>query len=85
MKLYHATKVENRVSILNNGLIPADFTGNELDEIGVYGFDNIDDARDFAIYDKNLEDQYIIISFDCDNAEIDPEYDGNAYVTHDTV
>jgi hypothetical protein len=85
MKLYHATKIENKESIVNYGLIPADFTGNKLNEAGVYGFDNINDARDFATYDKNLEDQYIIISFECDNVAIDPEYTGNAYVTHDIV
>ena|SRR5574344_76044 len=86
MKLYHATTKQNAKQIdLDGELKPNEGMENKLDALGVYGFDNIEDARDFAIYCKNLEDQYVVYEFEADDAETDPEYDGNAFVVHHAV
>ena len=74
MKLYHATKKENEDNILNNGLIATEGMQNALDEIGVYGFDNLPDALNFGI-DQGWESEFDVFSFEVDDAEKDPEYD----------
>jgi len=84
MKLYHATKKENEDNILNNGLVATEGMQNDLDEIGVYGFDNLSDALNFGI-DQGWENEFDVFSFDVNDAEKDPEYDDGAYVVHHNV
>lgn len=87
MKLYHTTKSENLESIAFEGLLPSGDTTaygyqRESKERGVYGFTNIEDAREFA-RDNGWFDA-AILEFDTESAEevvIDPEYDeGIAYI-----
>ena len=71
-------------SIEANGLAPAQGMSNKLDIIGVYGFDTIEAARDFA-YDNNMADCYVIYAFDAVNVIVDPEYDSGAYAVEGYV
>ncbi len=84
MTLYHATNKKNINSIEQNGLTTSQGMRNALDIIGVYGFDNIDAAKDFA-YNNNMADCYAIYSFEADDAIPDPEYDSGAYVVDHNV
>jgi len=84
MKLYHATKIENIESIINNGII-----GNlsnkksvdlQLNINCVYGFDNLSDAENFIVYDNN-QSQYAIFEIETGTNKIiaDTEYKGGSY------
>ena len=82
MKLYHATSKENIENILVQGLT-AVHSIKESEDVRlegkyVFGFDNIDDARNYIVYDNNCPD-YAIVSFTSDDAIIDPEYDGESF------
>jgi hypothetical protein len=81
MLLYHATPIGNIESISENGLIPnitnAITNGDQIQLNGIYGFINIESARNFASYQDGT---YVIYSFKTDRSEIiDPEYEGDAY------
>ena len=83
MILYHSTKKENIESILENGLEPSLSNKISHDErlnvYAVYGFNNIQDAIDFMVYDNN-ESEYAVFSFQSEYVVIDTEYDeNNAY------
>ena len=84
MTLYHVTKKANMNSIAQNGRTPMQIIKNDLDIIGVYGFDTIEAARDFA-YDNNMADCYAIYSFEASEVILDPEYDSGAYVVEGYV
>jgi len=86
MKLYHATKKENKESILMNGLIPTESTkvSNDprLNDCYVYGFNNLQDAIDFMVWDNNTDiDDVVVFAFDTEEAIEDTEYDGNSFGT----
>lgn len=84
MKLYHATKAENKENILEVGLsaVESDKLSNDerLEGEFVFGFDNIDDARDFITCDCS-ESEYVIFAFDVSESDliVDTEYDGEAF------
>ncbi len=85
MKLYHATALKNVADILCNGIRPNLSTAlcnddARLNKVAVFGFASLDDARDWAAYDCNLEDQVAVFSFEVEDAVQDPEYpDGNSW------
>ena len=86
MKLYHATERKNKESILINGLIPTESTkvSNDprLHDCYVYGFDNLQDAVDFMVWDNNTDiEDVIVFTFETEEAIEDTEYDGNSFAT----
>lgn len=82
MKLYHATRIENIESIEKYGIEPklSDKISNDerLNQSAVYGFDNMQDAIDFMVYD-NCQSDWAIFEFETSEAILDPEYEGNAW------
>jgi hypothetical protein len=90
MKLYHGTKKENKESILEYGLEPQ--VSNKLNSEGVrlegefvYGFENIEDAINFMVYDNNTpEEDIAVFEFISESPIKDVEYDDGAYA-HKTV
>ena len=81
MKLYHATSIINLEEISEYGLRPSlsekvSFD-ERLDVEAVYGFDNMEDAVDFIT--DNEYSEYVIFSFECENAVQDTEYESGAY------
>ena len=88
MKLYHATKKENAEYIIAQGL-DAQISNKKssdprLNQAAIYGFDNLQDAIDFMVWDNNIpEDNIAVFVFETNNAIKDPEYDGNSYAILD--
>lgn len=82
MKLYHATKLENVESIEKYGIEPqlsTKISNNErLNQVAVYGFDNMQDAIDFMVWDNNTSD-WAVFEFEAENVVSDTEYEGNAW------
>ena len=82
MKLYHATTIENVESIEKYGIeanLSEKISNNDrLNQSAVYGFDNMQDAIDFMVWDNNTSD-WAIFEFDSENVVLDPEYEGNAW------
>ncbi|MCX7772654.1 MAG: hypothetical protein N2376_06020 [Clostridia bacterium] len=85
MKLYHGTRLDVKDEILENGIEPniteasSHIRDDErLLQMGIFGFDNIDDAISFA---RDLCDSsgIVVFSFDVDDALVDPEYDGESF------
>ena len=90
MKLYHATHINNVEGIENNGLIANESEKVSEDERlnceSVYGFDNIEDAIDFLVWDNNVEIENVaVFSFDAVDPIEDPEYDGNAFAVNSSI
>ena len=88
MKLYHATKLENIDNILENGIVAMqsekESRDTRLSGSFVYGFDNIEDAVDFMVYDNNCSD-YAVVSFEAVSTVVDPEYDDGAFAVESDV
>ena len=84
MTLYHATKDKNIEDILNFGLVATEGMDNVLDNIGVYGFLDLQDAIDFG-FEMGIENNFSVFMFDASDAEKDPEYDNGAYVVHHNI
>lgn len=89
MKLYHGAPAYAADEILENGLEPrsqwkVQAEPRIIQEAVVFGFDNADDAENFAI-DQCFDGGYVVFSFEAedDEVELDPEYDGNAYAAAD--
>ena len=82
MKLYHATSIENVESILKYGIEPklSDKISNDerLNRAAVFGFDNMQDAIDFMVYD-NCQSDWAVFEFETSEAVLDTEYEGNAW------
>jgi hypothetical protein len=84
MKLYHGTKTNYLQNILDQGLVAevsSKISHNvRLNVSCVYGFDTLQAAQDFMLYDNN-ENHYSIVSFDVRDADVvrDTEYDNGAY------
>lgn len=88
MKLYHSTPIENMQSIIDNGIdacVTDKITSSDeqITSEGVFGFDNIESAKEFG--SDCCGGEYAIFSFDADNAIVDPEYDGDAFFTSDYI
>lgn len=81
MKLYHGTSAEAAESILANGLIADNESrmARLVEDAVIYGFDNADDAENFAI-DQCYDGGFVVFEFETDEVELDPEYDGNAFI-----
>ena len=84
MKLYHATSIENKESIENQGLClmvtdKITYCDDQITEEGVFGFDNLEAAQNFGT--DCCGGEYVIFSFETSKAIIDPEYDGEAFFT----
>ena len=67
MKLYHASPIENKESILNNGLClmvtdKITLSDEQIQDEGVFGFDNIDSCHEFG--EDCCGGEYAIFSFD---------------------
>lgn len=86
MKLYHATKIDNKEAILEFGLFAneSDKISNDvrLDGEYVFGFNNLESAINFI--EDNCEPCYIVFSFNVSDSDAikDTEYvdaDGDAY------
>jgi hypothetical protein len=85
MKLYHGTTKEAAKSIIENGF---DMTGIETTKQAAreyegecfYGFNNYDDAEDFA-FNQGYDTQAVLV-FEVDDSEViaDTEYTDSAYV-----
>lgn len=91
MTLYHGTWADKLDSILEFGLEPQVSTrlshDTRLNQVSVYGFDNLQDAIDFMVYDSN-EQNWAVVSFEADNCVIDPEYGESsafAVITDDNI
>jgi hypothetical protein len=81
MTLYHSTAIENKASIISEGLCNCvtdklTLSKEQIEDEGVFGFDNIDSAREFG--EDCCGGEYAIFSFQSDSHIIDPEYDGEA-------
>ena len=86
-RLYHATNKDNVDSILSDGLRLNESTkiSNDprLNDELVYGFDNLDDAINFMVYDNSTDiDDVAVFTFDAENIIEDPEYDGNSFAVN---
>lgn len=81
MRLYHGTSIEAAQSIAESGLIASSNDesrcNRDVDGACIYGFDNLEDAQDFAL-NQGLDNQ-AVIAFDADDAVADPEYGESAY------
>ena len=86
MKLYHATTIDNKESILECGLMPQQTTKiSSLDEHlrisenGVFGFTTLEDSLNFG-RDNWCWDDVVVFEFEANDNDIidDPEYDGEA-------
>ena len=84
MKLYHATKLDNKDNILRCGLQPTTDRYSNFNRYikteGVYGFTEIKDALGFA-KDQCWNNGIAIFSFETSNSNLilDPEYDDPDY------
>lgn len=80
MKLYHATKLENKDNILLCGLAPGMIKTCDhlLVENGIYGFTELKDALGFA-KDQCWNGGIAVFSFNTDNPILDPEYDDSDF------
>jgi hypothetical protein len=88
MKLYHASPIENKESIINNGLCKMvtdkiTLSDEQITDEGIFGFSDIDSANDFGV--DCCGGEYVIFSFDADEVIIDPEYDGNSFFTVSSI
>lgn len=84
VRLFHATRKANAAAIAANGIEPAvsDKTSADEQRLGlraVFGFDTIEAARDFAVWDNNLADDYAIFAFSATDPVADPEYPSGAW------
>ncbi len=81
MKLYHTTALENKDSVLENGLVPqvtdaisGSDDNDRIFETGIFGFADIKDAVEFG--KDNFAGEMAIFEFEADEVIEDPEYDG---------
>lgn len=90
MTLYHGTCADKIDSILQYGLEPqiSKKLSNDprLNKSAVYGFDTVQAAIDFMVYD-NCEQNWVVFSFEANDIVSDPEYDSEAFavVTDDNI
>jgi len=89
MKLYHATSIENKESILQNGIeakqtskmTSVDFDGEQIEQEGVFFFDSMDTVDCYA-RDLISDPEIVVfeVEIDINDVIIDHEYgDGEAY------
>lgn len=69
---------------MENGLIPTESTkaSNDLrlNDCYIYGFNNLQDAVDFLVWDNNTDiDDVIVFTFDAEDVVEDTEYNGNSF------
>lgn len=86
MKLYHATPVENKESIINNGLClmvtdKITLSDEQIQDEGVFGFTNIESCHEFG--EDCCSGEYVIFSFESSVNIVDPEYDEVAIFSFD--
>jgi hypothetical protein len=88
MKAFHATPIENKETVIAEGLVAMvtdkiTLADEQICAEGVFFFCNIEDAEEFGV--DCCGGEYAIFSADVDDYILDPEYDGGAIFVYGSV